>query len=295
MKAPNVKCEFCGNDFYKHVSEIKRRKHHFCTVRCSNLSKRGNLKKSLEVQCLNCNKTFSKPSCLVKNSDKHFCNRECFAKYKTTKVKIQCKMCNEDFFIKKHKYENFEQNFFCSRACSGKHHTKKVEVICLVCDKKFLKPFDRIAKRPRHCCSPECAIELVKFQKGWGGRRSKLEIYVEEKLKKEFDLKFLFNETTIGYELDIHIPEIDLAIEINGITHYEPIYGEDIFKKRQYIDGQKIKECLSRNIKLEILKVSRDKNYPQVLEKRYQEIKNMIQNRINYLETIQQKMIVEEF
>jgi hypothetical protein len=31
--------------------------------------------------------------------------------------------------------------------------------------------------------------------------------------------------------LDFYFPELRFAIELNGITHYEPIYGEDKFEK----------------------------------------------------------------
>jgi len=294
MKIPNVKCETCGIDFYKIASEIKRRKRHFCSRECSKNRHKDLLTISKEVKCRYCEKLFLKRISKITKSENHFCNLQCFGKYNNTQIKVNCTLCDKEFFVIKSRYKKITKHCFCSVECSSKHHTKKVEVNCLICDKKFLKPFDRIAKRPRHCCSPECAIELVKSQKNWGGRRSKLEIYVEEKLKKEFNLNFLFNKTTIGYELDIHIPEIDLAIEINGITHYEPIYGEEIFRRRLYIDEQKIKECLSRNIKLEILKVSRDKNYPHILEKRYQEIKSIIQQRLDYIKTIKEEMIVEE-
>jgi hypothetical protein len=293
MRTPNCKCENCGNDFYKLTAEIKRRKHHFCTVECSNLSKQGKIKNVFEVQCSNCNKAFFKPFCNLKNSDKHFCSRQCFGKFNITQVKVKCNMCKEDFFIKQSRFKKSGQKFFCSRECSSKHHTKKVEVVCLICNKNFLKPFDRIAKRPRHCCSPECAVILVKSLKDWGGRRSKLEIYVEENLKKDFHLNFLFNETTIGYELDIYIPEINYAIEINGITHYEPIYGESIFKRRIEIDQQKLEECKNKNIKLDILNVSRDRNYPNILRKRYLEIKNLILERLKSIEFSTNELVIK--
>ena len=39
------------------------------------------------------------------------------------------------------------------------------------------------------------------------------------------------NSTTISSELDFYFPQLKLAIEINGIVHYEPIYGSNKFDK----------------------------------------------------------------
>ncbi len=280
MQKPNCTCENCGVFFYKKTCEIKRRKRHFCSRECSDLLLKSN---SVEVQCLFCNNKFQKKFSHFKLSDKHFCNSKCFGQFNSTKILKNCDQCQKEISIKNYRTKITKHNF-CSIECRSKFNTKKVEVECLICNKKFLKLFHRIAKRPRHCCSPECAVILVKSQKDWGGNRSKLEIYVEENLKKEFNLNFLFNETTIGYELDIHIPEINYAIEINGITHYEPIYGENILKRRVEIDKQKLEECNNKNIKLDIVNVSRDRNYPNILRKRYLEIKNLITERLNSIE-----------
>lgn len=58
--------------------------------------------------------------------------------------------------------------------------------------------------------------------------RSKLEYYIAKLIRKDFPkLKIKRNDRTLceGLEIDILIPELKLAIECNGIIHYEPIYG----------------------------------------------------------------------
>jgi hypothetical protein len=75
-----------------------------------------------------------------------------------------------------------------------------------------------------------CSTNLTNFL---GYNRSKLEIYLEQELIKLYStLEIHFcRSDTIGSELDIYIPSLKLAFEINGIFHYKPIFGEDKLKK----------------------------------------------------------------
>lgn len=56
-----------------------------------------------------------------------------------------------------------------------------------------------------------------------------------------------------GYEADIGIPELNLAIEWNGIVHYKPIYGQPKLNKIQQRDAEKQKIATSKNIELIII------------------------------------------
>lgn len=40
-------------------------------------------------------------------------------------------------------------------------------------------------------------------------------------------------------EVDIFLPGVSTIIEVDGLSHYEPIWGEDAFKKVQRADGEK--------------------------------------------------------
>jgi len=40
-------------------------------------------------------------------------------------------------------------------------------------------------------------------------------------------------------EIDIYLPEISVAIEVDGITHDESIYGEEHLAKRRFADSKK--------------------------------------------------------
>lgn len=51
-------------------------------------------------------------------------------------------------------------------------------------------------------------------------------------------------------ELDFYIPSLSLAIELNGITHYKPIYGKEKFERQQRNDEVKREVCKSMGIRL---------------------------------------------
>jgi hypothetical protein len=57
-----------------------------------------------------------------------------------------------------------------------------------------------------------------------------------------------------GYELDIYIPQLNLAFEINGIFHYKPIFGEEKLAKIIKKDTIKKQRCEQAGIVLHILK-----------------------------------------
>lgn len=82
-----------------------------------------------------------------------------------------------------------------------------------------------------------------------------MEFFLEEKLKAVFpEVSCLYNDVSaIGAELDFYFPEIRLAIELNGIVHYEPIYGKGTFERTQNRDKQKLLFCCEAGIELIIV------------------------------------------
>ena len=56
--------------------------------------------------------------------------------------------------------------------------------------------------------------------------------------------------------MDIYIPSLKLAIEFNGIFHYEPIYGDNKLKRIKTNDTRKFQACIENKIELCIIDVS---------------------------------------
>lgn len=205
------------------------------------------------------------------------------------KVPLKCQRCQADFTKPKHDIQNNlrrGRNIYCSRSCNSHAQNEKrghgtQYVICDWCGLNFKKKKGEIKKTKHSFCNRSCSANWCNKHKTTGYRRSKLELFLENKIKFEFpSLKITTNNrTVIGLELDIFLPEISLAIEINGVFHYKPIYGINKFKRIQEIDSQKIYKCKNLNIELLIIKNIYDTFTTDVGEKCWNNLKQAIINK----------------
>lgn len=138
-------------------------------------------------------------------------------------IELQCKNCHHSFFqIKKEvasvrrgrrKKKTLE---FCSRSCKAKHDVKNGTL------------------RTKS--------------------RSKPEIMLCDLISKDFTcLTIVINDRRTlpsGLEIDISFPDIKVGIEVNGITHYKPIYGDEKFERRVENDRLKNEEAKELGITL---------------------------------------------
>lgn len=137
---------------------------------------------------------------------------------------LKCRQCNTIISYKKHQQRKMEKNYNI--------------------DKMY--------------CSRSCAATYNNTHKTVGIRRSKLEAYIEEQLIVLYpDLEIHFNrKDTINSELDIYIPSLKLAVELNGIFHYEPIFSLEQLTRSQNNDQRKMQACIERGIELCVIDTS---------------------------------------
>ena len=152
-----------------------------------------------------------------------------------------CKSCTELF---ERKYVN---QLYCCVNC----RQYKFKRICERCNNSYLSD-----KSTSRFCSGSCRsikLNLHQFAHTKSGRsRSKIEIWLETQLLSKFqNLTFVFNDKqTINMELDIYLPELKLAFELNGVFHYLPIYGEGTLTKIQNRDQVRSLKCYDNGIEL---------------------------------------------
>jgi len=197
--------------------------------------------------------------------------------------KILCRRCNKPFYkkthlIKWHLNKNPNYNFFCSHSCNSGFPGK--EVTCKNCNKKFIKQNCALNTK-NNFCSKSCSATYNNTHKLFGIRRSKLEAWLEDKLTKLYpELKMHFNrKDTINSELDIYVPKLKLAFELNGIFHYEPIHGKDLLKKIKNNDNRKFQACLEQKIELCVIDSSGLTYFKEDKAKKYLDIITDIINK----------------
>ena len=201
--------------------------------------------------------------------------------YNNTKFKeslpLECKRCGKTFFKMKgdihRSFTNLKKNTseYCSLSC--KNGNPRQIVVCKECGQEFLKRACEIKKSPNNFCSRSCSVTYHNTHKTTGNRRSKLEIYLEEQLGLLYNFEIKYNsKEEINSELDVYIPHLCLAFELNGIFHYEPIYGEDTLSKIQNNDSRKFQACIENNISLCIIDSSSQKHFTTKSSKKYLDI-----------------------
>ena len=175
---------------------------------------------------------------------------------------VACSFCDKEFKITKRQIhiarKRNQIEVFCSPQCHADSRNSQKEVSCPICKKRFLKPMSQIRKSKNHFCSRSCNAIYNNHHNRKGQSRSKLEIWLEEKLPLLYPkLPIKFNTIDeIQSELDIYFPSLHFAIELNGIFHYEPIFGQERLGKIQSNDARKFQACIERHIELCIIDVS---------------------------------------
>jgi endogenous inhibitor of DNA gyrase (YacG/DUF329 family) len=207
------------------------------------------------VVCNNCGIEFDRwPSHVGKHN---FCSRSCKDKNQKTSVVVECVVCGAEV-EKKLSDVIRRKNNFCSTACQYKNQKTSIIVNCVECGTKVHKWPSVTNKYKNNFCSISCSSKYNNRHKTHGSSRSKLELWLEKKLTRlypKLEIHYCRRDT-IGMELDIYIPSIKIAFELNGPTHYKPIYGKATFKAVKYRDKKRKELSKEHNIKLIEIDVS---------------------------------------
>ena len=188
------------------------------------------------------------------------------------KLPLRCKNCDKTFFVLKHHIQKSirgnnlsSKRDFCNHHCHRLFENPPIFVHCDQCGKSLKKTQAEINSTKHNFCSKSCSCTYHNQHKIKGTRCSKLEKWLAIKLVEIYpNLEFHFNrKDTIKSELDIYIPSLKLAFELNGIFHYEPIFSKDKLDKTQNNDERKIIACYEKQIELCIIDVSKQKYFKE--------------------------------
>lgn len=194
------------------------------------------------------------------------------------KLPLQCEFCNGVFFLGKNfikarlKGNNYTGNknraAYCSRLCQYKSRTTIKSVTCQQCGNQIQRLANEIAssKSGYSFCNHSCSAKYTNSHKTHGYRKSKLERWLAQELSDLYPaLEIKYNDiSVIGKELDIFIPALNMAFEINGIFHYKPIYGIEKLDKIKAHEQKKIDACIAATISLHFIDVSSQTHFTEI-------------------------------
>jgi transposase-like protein len=197
-------------------------------------------------------------------------------------IKFKCDGCNEIYLKNKvYWYHNVINKkrvvSFCTKKCEMKYRFIRLGSMnskCKQCKESIVVRKRDQELRKNHFCSKSCAATYNNTHKKTGTRRSRLEKWIEEQLITLYpSIHFKFNKKDdIESELDIYIPQYKLAFELNGIFHYEPIYGKQLLEKMENNDQRKMQACLERGIELCIIDTSQQTYFKPHTSQKYLDI-----------------------
>jgi very-short-patch-repair endonuclease len=90
---------------------------------------------------------------------------------------------------------------------------------------------------------------------------SKLELFLLEKLLSDgYIVEFHKEQSLLNtrLQIDLFLPNLNLAIEVDGPSHFEPVWGNDVLTKNKKYDDKKTGLILGKGLNLIRIKQSKD-------------------------------------
>ncbi len=271
-----IPCEYCGTELIRIYSQIQKNTtgKFFCGFECRSQY----YKKGYKVKCIVCDIRFEKAPAEQKRYPVHCCSVECRSKYNDKREIRKCDECGDKIFRPPSILKD-RKNLFCSIECHDVFQNCKTKVKCEKCGKKIWKSPSAMKER-HYFCSMKC------FSK-YGFAESFVETEFEN-LIKPLKIVYQRNDRSVlygcaknggGLELDFYFPEIKFAVEVNGVCHYKPIYGEDALAGQKVRDRNKRRACKRRGIILRVVKPGNCKR--ETYMPRYRRVVREINRRAN--------------
>ncbi len=267
-------CYNCQSTFYVYKSNIKHELSHnrgrvkFCSKACNDKY----ASKVQNVICANCNKITLKKNSEIKEGKNNFCSMSCAGIFNGKK-----RVHSSDI---KEKISNGLKKFYLNTEKPIKQKTQKMinvkqKRICINCDKETTN---------KRFCSRSCTTTWSNINLGTGrkaglasvvaqskNRRSKNEIYFEELCRQKFK-EVKFNEPIFnGWDADVIIEDLKLAILWNGKWHYEKITKKHSVEQVQNRDRIKMQEISNLGYQSYIIK-DMGKYKKEFVEKKFEEM-----------------------
>jgi very-short-patch-repair endonuclease len=109
---------------------------------------------------------------------------------------------------------------------------------------------------------------------------SKLELFLLEKLLSDgYVVEFHKEQNLLNTKLqiDLFLPKLNIAIEVDGPSHFEPVWGNDVLTKNKKYDNKKTGLILGKGLILIRIKQSKDFSKSRA-SKIYEELVENIKN-----------------